>query len=115
MRPSTRPIGAFSTATCPINGRRILRPGGLFVFLEPETVASIGTVELVSRIFPATVKDRSAAGRKSRYGGGDSNNAEEVDSSESSEAKEGADRVGIVSQMVDTLFVRYITGIAVRP
>ena len=109
-----RPTGSSSTATCRINRRRILRPGGLFVFLEPETVASIGVVELVSQIFPATIKDRSATGKKSRYGG-DSNSAEEVDSSESSEAKEGAGTVGIVSQMVDTLFVRYVTGIAVRP
>lgn len=114
-----------SAATLPLNRLRILRPGGLFVFLEPEAVNSVDTVALVSRIFPATIKSTPpSAGKKSipKYSANSAPIGEEfrqeptgVDGLESPETKIAADRVGIVSQRLDTLFVPYITGIAVKP
>ena len=115
---------SFPSETRPLIERRVLRPGGLFVFLEPETVGSADTVELVSRIFPTRIKSNSSSpGRKSRSKDSttDSPGIEEVAevtrvvSTETPEAKDAADRVAIVSQRLDTLFVPYITGIAVRP
>lgn len=100
------------TPTALSKQRRVLRPGGLFVFLEPEGVDSVG---LVARVFPPAVKaDTKARDDRSDPAVSEDDASGAADES-SSTADEAFSRQAVVWQRVDTIFEPYITGIAKKP
>lgn len=106
---------------------RMLKPGGLFVFLEP---GGEDVLELVSKFFPLVIEEpvaaqapedaasggggggKKAGRRKSGSGGGES----EESTTMSAPATTGArTRPGIVAAPIDVPLRKFISGIAVRP